>query len=367
MKKGQIETQFNWMFVLIIGAIILAFFFNLVIKHKEIADSKISLNLINDIETIATGAGVSRGTAQTLNKPDVDLEFDCMDCDCYFQMKNDRKGYEGKIIFSPNYISGRKWIAWTQDWGYPFRVTNILFVTSPQIIYYLIYDSSDGDSKDLKDFVNESLPSSLNVEYVDKTSGIPDTGVSSSVIDYNYPQVRLVYLDIDKVDLDGNVFSGFDEEDITAVKLNPDASDYVSGKVSFYRYDEDSSSFEIDKYKFIDDVSDHKGEDVSYLDEKSLFAAMFSHSFLIYDCNMKTAYKQMSRVGDIFKTRIENLDSTSCPTTEVDGAVENLAELVGYAEDISEGTDKISDLKTIAETIDSQNRQYGISGCPGIY
>ena len=39
-KKGIIEIQFNWIFVLVVGAIILVFFFGFVQKQKSFAEEK---------------------------------------------------------------------------------------------------------------------------------------------------------------------------------------------------------------------------------------------------------------------------------------------------------------------------------------
>jgi len=58
-KKGVIEVQFNWIFILIIGAIILFFFFSIVKTQKTVSEKKISTTVRRDIRAILTGAGVS--------------------------------------------------------------------------------------------------------------------------------------------------------------------------------------------------------------------------------------------------------------------------------------------------------------------
>ena len=75
MKKGVIEVQFNWIFVLIVGAIILAFFVSIVMKQKDLSSGRLGTKLATDLETITTGAEVSVGTAQLIKVPNSLIEF----------------------------------------------------------------------------------------------------------------------------------------------------------------------------------------------------------------------------------------------------------------------------------------------------
>ena len=52
MKKGQVSFQLNWVFVIIIGVIILTFFISVVSKQKEVSDNKISASVAKSFETL---------------------------------------------------------------------------------------------------------------------------------------------------------------------------------------------------------------------------------------------------------------------------------------------------------------------------
>ena len=61
-RKAQIETQFNWLFILVAGAVILIFFAGIVIKQKSSSEQKIAENVMTDLQSIFTGGSVSTGT-----------------------------------------------------------------------------------------------------------------------------------------------------------------------------------------------------------------------------------------------------------------------------------------------------------------
>ena len=59
MKKGQIQVTFNWIYITIAGAVILLFFFGIVVKQKAASEEKLSIEVVRILESILTGAGVS--------------------------------------------------------------------------------------------------------------------------------------------------------------------------------------------------------------------------------------------------------------------------------------------------------------------
>ena len=65
-KRAAIEVQFNWIFILIIGGIILMFFFGIVKSQKTVSEKKISGTVRRDMRAILTGSGISAGTASLI-------------------------------------------------------------------------------------------------------------------------------------------------------------------------------------------------------------------------------------------------------------------------------------------------------------
>ena len=76
-KKAFIETQFNWIFIIIAGGIILLFFFAVVNKQKDVSDIKIAGTIKSDLRSILTGSKVSTGTASLIDVGRLEMDYDC--------------------------------------------------------------------------------------------------------------------------------------------------------------------------------------------------------------------------------------------------------------------------------------------------
>ena len=57
-KKAQIQVTFNWVYILIAGAVILLFFIGIVVKQKAVSEENLATDVVRVMESIFTGAGV---------------------------------------------------------------------------------------------------------------------------------------------------------------------------------------------------------------------------------------------------------------------------------------------------------------------
>ena len=153
-KKGVIEVQFNWIFTLIVGALILALFSSIIIKQKSSSENTISATLLTNLETILVGAKISTGTINVIDMPKTNIEFSCNQ----YSQGNAQKQIRDKVIFSPNLLKGKQLITWALEWKVPFKITNFLYVTSPEVRYILI--GTDSTFK----IINSTIPNEINKE-----------------------------------------------------------------------------------------------------------------------------------------------------------------------------------------------------------
>lgn len=354
-RKGLAEQQFHWIFVMIAGTVILIFFISVVMKQKDISESKVALSVMQDLETVTTGAGVSKGTAQSLNKPDFDLDFDCSGCLCKYSMQENDKLMQDKIIFAPRRITGRRIIAWTKDWNAPFRIVNFLFLTSPLTKYYLIYN--DGPTEQMAKEINSSLPTDLNKELVD----VSDLG---SLEDQNYPVVKLVYLNTDIQASHGQEFADWDIDprDLTAVNITS-AHPYITGRVQFYTIN-DFGQFEAAR----DSYNDAASGEIDFIGEESLYAAIFAHDYDMFACNMKNAFEKMTLITYIYIKRTEELYTVGSCGALYDDALTQLEQLNQTAVDQSKDiTQPLTGYSGIQEALDEDNLQLQINSCTPVY
>ncbi|MCK4589219.1 MAG: hypothetical protein KAT77_02165 [Nanoarchaeota archaeon] len=274
-KKGQLEIGFNWIYILIAGAVILMFFVGIVIKQKVVSEQKLSAEVLRSIEGIFTGAGLSEKTTGPVDIPELTMRFVCDDETGYSDYSVEGSGVRAETpwqpIFSPTKIKTKKLLTWTLEWKFPFQVSNYLFLSSPEIKYYIFSDEY-------------LLPNLFNFEY--------------NVITYDQvkytdeEQIRLVFFG----DLLNNGVLPFDhvlrdvpDEKVTAVLFRGEG-------VVFYEKQDDS---------FV-----QLGEEVplipSTMDENAnLYAAIFSTDPDAYACNLKKGLKRLEILSKIYGKRIK--------------------------------------------------------------
>ncbi|HIH37829.1 hypothetical protein J4460_00335 [Candidatus Woesearchaeota archaeon] len=144
-KKAQVEVQFNWVFVLIAGALILLFFVTLVSKAKVTAEKNMATDVLQKLDTIIAGSQTSAGTVQTLDFPKLETSFSC---DGY--RISDIQAPVERAYFAPSSIKDDKLIVWTLEYDMPFRIMNLVYMTSPGVRYIFDGDGSDAFQKRIK-------------------------------------------------------------------------------------------------------------------------------------------------------------------------------------------------------------------------
>jgi len=274
-RKGIVEAQLTWVFVLIVGAVILLFFIGIAQKQKEIADMKTSANLLQQLDGILTGAEVSSGTASLINIPKMDIEIDCNS----FSVEGITKQLKTRIVFAPDLIKGRQLITYNLDWSVPYRVSNFLYLTSPEVRYILVDDTGT-----LAEELNESLPEIMNKEiYRSGDIFLQDKG--------NY-KVRFIFLDKSQSSITSNLARAREwEGEISAINIKED------GTIDFYN----SSG------------SSYANEDFTGKAQK--IGAVFAENAAQYECAKIKAKEKLEIVTEIYQDRLIELNKTISDST----------------------------------------------------
>ena len=292
-KKGEIEIQFNWILILIAGALIFLFFFSIINWVRDSSDKGISLTIARNLDAILTGASIPRDTVDIIDSiPFEKIEFSC---DGYIVDKSvNSRPISNKIIFSPTRLEKGVLVTWSFSWSVPFRIVNFLHLSSPKIRYIFI----TGDvTNDLFRYLNETFPKELSPEFYSPANSPPP-----SFDDYNNYKVRIVYID---TTYDSNHilnFRGLDAEDVTALHIQSGSG--LGGDVTFYKKTSPAvSSPSFNCYL----TSDCPGSSSKYFAYASLLGAIFSESPEDYECNMEKAFLRMNSIASIYRRRAEAL------------------------------------------------------------
>jgi len=347
-KRGAIEVQFNWLFVLIVGAMILIFFTTAIMRQKDISEAKIAATILTDLETITTGAKVSRSTFQVISVPDTNIKFSCDDCLCKFSIGDNSKPFRDKVIFAPEYIKGRQVLAWTQEFSMPFRVSNLLYLTSPQL-RYIIRDNNGNNL--LANLIDESLPDEILHE---RNPGI--------IEDNNHYKVKFIYIDMGPDDTDLEYISKMKDSDVTAINVLT-----ATNQITFYGKDSSNWAPEGSNTFWVAST------------REDLLGAIFAEDLEMYNCQMREIFNRMKIASRIYESKTTNLKayfqevySGSQRDCEVyyTPALASLAALYGIsqaqANNFPTGIN-LNELSGISIGLNTENNNIMIKHCPEIY
>ncbi len=361
-SKGQVEVQFNWIFILIVGAIILSFFVVIAMRQKQASESSINVGFFVNFEKALSGISAVQGKTLLFEVPNMDLNYECtQSCDCVAYAGTSRArasasfNMRDKIIFSPSKLKGNNLLTMSRDWSYPFRITNFLFITSPEV-KYLIEDTSLGNS------LYNMLPQTfLKVEQAeqrafDKQLFKPDETIEN--ITGNY-KIKFVFTDSKPEDftIPGEIIN-LPSRDVTAIYI-----ERVSGSPEKVRFYEKDSA---DKTKF-------RETGVSYLfGEATQFGAIFSEDLNAYACMMNKAFKIYSMIARVYEKK-QNLyygDVPECRINYVGTYMIGIftdALSMDFKNQLGEKDSVALNLSNNARSVSIQNDNAIKASCPQIY
>ena len=279
-KKGQIEVTFNWVYILIAGAVILLFFIGIVVRQKSASEEQLSIQVVRTMESIFTGAGVSEKTKNFIDiggLAQYTLYFGCKEGVGEYGIKGTSARSENAIdpFFAPAEIKSSQLIVWSLPFHFPFKVIDFLFITSGNSKYVVIGD----------------VP--FATEFLKATHGF-NTALITSKSEYdqvdpgNNFQVRVVDLigttlvPLGEVPL---LLRGMDNARVTGVS-------FKNGIVTYFQKNNDGKW-------------EQKGSPVPLLslDEERdavKYAAIFAADGEMFGCGMNKALRRLELVNEVY-------------------------------------------------------------------
>ena len=348
------ESQINWVFVLIVGALIIAFFTVIVMKQRGASEIKVSATLTKQLNTIFVGAKVSSGTVQEIPTPMFEVRFACNDY--YIGQVSQRLG--NRIIFAPEDMKTNMIQTWTLDWNVPYKVATFLYVTHPRIRYVLV---NNGAFQDLKQ-LNLSLPVKLNRNFKRIDYDISDGSDYMSLTTHAEDHTRFIFIGGDESFLPV-VPPGFYDETGSALQ--------VFGGANKLRF------FEMAGASFTDLTSDSlfgSGGPVPYINYETMLGAIFSDDPKIYACIVGKAWKTWNIVTQVFISKFNSVadkyHNTSCEGFYKDNFdFETIMETTdhGFSLDNPGIESDIGSLGAAIQNLKRTNERAQLSSCPLLY
>ena len=366
-KRGVIEVQFNWIFILIAGALILSGAFYFVNVQRKISDRTTSQQILQDLERIITEASIWSGVAFPFNIPDIPVALDCDGC----YLRGYGLDFRHQTVFGPNTIRGDSLTIWVMQWAVPFKVANFVYFTSPEVRYVFVDD--DGFIEYLNETVehrNEEKGTLIIRKDVTNSRNYDVARNELYLTDTNNYKVRFIFSDNSNVGPSVNL-PGFvqklPDSDVTALQIIPDSS-LVSD-------DEKLAGFgEIKFYQKQGNILVEKGSSF-YIGKASLYAALFTDSKNTYECVMLKAFARMKILNELYRRRTEDLKNfadsrTGSERSQWQHCIMPYATALDAFDEISMldwSEAGISSLQQSINTLQAHNQNLQILGCRTLY
>ncbi|MCB9358626.1 hypothetical protein H6503_01720 [Candidatus Woesearchaeota archaeon] len=300
-KLGIIEVGFSWIFILIAGVVILGLFIYISSDQASFFRDLINANLLKDLNAIFVGATVSKDTAALFEIPKTELVFDC---DSY-GIGGVTHPLTGHIVYAPPLLKTNELITWTKPWSLGFRVTNFLYITSPFIKYYVIYDSSHAS---LAAEVYDDLPDQLTKEMI--AIGNAD---GSYIKNQGYDRIHVLVLagstyrssNLPSSLYNPNDFKGYGNDEIKFIMLYDEtkiADTILKGEIVIKNKKQEQQDFN-------EDFGGEPRLSQRFYDFSSLYAAFISGNHNVWQCMTDKSYSRARDVASIYKSRTQSLNS----------------------------------------------------------
>jgi len=376
-KRGIVEVQFNWIFILIIGALIILFFVKVIYNQKVIADTKLANSVLSDLTLLSTGAEVATSTASSINLAGNAIGFDCEECECRYFVEDiggdQFRSYNGRSLYAPSLVKGTEILTWALDWNMPFKITNFLFITSPEIRYVFVHEDRATPPNFLIDKIVNKLPEQINRGLVgNDVYDILDIGNFDYRGEY---KVRFIVYDVDLPNFDIEIENVINDQlknlhysHISVLNITP--MGLATGELEFYKVNP-QRELEIDN-----DIT-------YYLGETSLIGAILVDNYFNYVCPMETSFRRLNYAAKIYKGRVDSLEEyftspgvqdpgLSCQIT-YGNTDSSFITLIGESETYFRSISSYDNIKNVHDAafstnaLEDQNDKALLFSCPEIF
>lgn len=275
VKKGQLEIQFNWVFVLVAGGIVLAFFLVIINSQQEKATAEVATDVVQRLDTVFTTLSKQPNSVEKFSLSNILIEFVCEDdLSEYYIFGTGPVSTKFDTIFTQSELKGREVVSWTQQWEVPFEAGVFMLLSNDRTLYVFVNESSD-----LIYGLYTEMPSAfrkLNIRTSDIAS-LDLSGYNRYVFVTTINDLNQAYADLPDLMKSRTAFR----------IIEPSAVSPIYGQIGFLRADALVTSVSYAPY-FLD---------------PSLWGSIFTEDKSTYMCTMDKAMSKMKITAAILEER----------------------------------------------------------------
>ncbi len=301
MKTAQLSSQFNWIYVLLVGGFILTLFITLSSGQKEVSEKKIDALSMEGITTIFEAARTGNSLSTKIDLSEITMTFTCEEFDkespsnylySDYSVNSLHRRIPGVVVFAPSTLRGRDLTTWTFAWEMPYKIMNFFYIVNSKTRIY--FDLSD-ENQNLRTAIKESLSSDIIHEFVSSTDELLDANDDLTIIV------------IDEQTQPSELYDHIKEfnKDVVIVQIKPYGVDVPPRNPTAYFGD----------IAFYDKDGIKQETETKYFGLASLYGAILSGNKEYYECTMKKAVERMKRVSCILNQKYHTLEQSNIGPT----------------------------------------------------
>ncbi len=291
-RKADVSPAFQYIFALIVGAMILIFFIRFAFQAEKTGKEVIKAEVLQMLDASLQAFSVSTSSTDVLPKPPwpqmVDMEFGTKaNCGKFTVVGQKFLVPIPRIVFGPEEMKAKQLNAWSNSWHFPFRVTNLFYLVNDRSKYYLMYDANNQEFvRKISSYAPEtaasemdSLPKSFDVKYSDSETDPVNKRKTSDMVKVNYFIPK------------NGVSEGLKG---SSLKISADCekeeepSHNCFGTISFYQGSKQTGSS-------------------TFIGREMMFAAIMSDNIEVYDCQYGRALDELKRMTNLYISKAERL------------------------------------------------------------
>jgi len=340
-RKGVVDVQFNWIFVMIAGVVMFLFIISIVFAQKRSADTQAGISAMNQIATLIKGKQQSANVYSEITIPQTNVNFRCDPTTNYFTFKienAERTQLPTEIMFAPEELSTNKIIIWSQAFTIGFPVSVFTYITTSNSMI-LIYNTSDNTYAQQ---IYNDLPNNVSKRYI---------ASSSEISAYQkYAHLKVICFDND-----------CPIKEFEYIKISPAFNPAISG-AGLYDYGN------ITFHKKGANLPDPLSQTTYYVTKSGLYGAIFSDNVGYYNCQMSRALKQFEVKRSLLENRILLMQDAYDFSSVCRQALNTTLEYdINKMKDPVLNADNVSSLYLNSKYLDTGNVDLELSSCPQIY
>ena len=345
--RKAFEIQFNWIFVIIVGAIILAFFITIVLRQRDVSSNRETVTILDNLEQNLVSQKVSENRQDVIRSRSPFLVgFSCDD----LSVNDQRRGMGNAVMFGPSSVTASEIFTLSHPWELGFSITNFLYLSTPETLYYLIGDSVS--TSKLKERLHDALT-------IKEATGVDD-------VEFNNEQtVRLIFVNYGDPPILTMPSALEDVEDsrITALAID-DIDRPLGAALTFYK--KDGNDFVKEELNSLSITNPYPS-----LGSAAMIGAVYSDTLEQYACSMKNAAQRLAFVASINAVRSANLEAYYSGTrNDLCAAYHGSEPFMTLSEEVisvTEGSGESAGVISAVNDLNNHNDQATLASCARLY